>query len=149
MQGHVVIDHQAKGDCISDAEIYQAGKDLRYGENFARKIYLCHQCAIAGERTRGLCQGLLKKRPGDQAAVGKHRVWDILGCLQLGHMFEDDAKDDHLDERHKYRPADADEGLLVFHAHVAPGEAVKQFAIRQQLADHRPDRCSNHAYPFA
>ena len=75
-----------------------------------------------------------EQEPGQHAGEHQDGIGRGAVARQLGEPAEHDREDHHGQERPDHRPGDADDGLLVAHRDVAPGQDREQLAIGPEVA---------------
>ena len=118
-------------------------RDSTVGERHdqAREVDLADQVGVADHAARGVAEHRREQGPRQQAGEDHQRVGRPRFARQLGDVAEHDREDHHGQERPDEGPGDADDGLLVAHRDVAPGED------QRTARDSARDRASTAARP--
>jgi len=135
MQGRhdAVVSHHAEQHDERDHEVEEATEDAGRWNQQSRKVHLLNQIRAADQTVRRLGEPVGEEGPWHEAGEAEDRIGHAVP-RNAGETPEEQAEDDHREERLDDCPTGAERRLLVANGDVAPRQEAQQLAIAPDLA---------------
>ena len=118
----MIVGHQSQKDDEADEKIGETRHHCGGGNNQPGKVDLADQAGVADQTVGGFAQRIREKVPGKHSRKDHKGVRSVAVTWQLGHPAKDYCEHHHGQKRSQDRPANPDDGLLVAHGDVPPGQ---------------------------